>query len=154
MIALPNPFPMITTTELPTVSYFIGDLGCVLSDEEWDVACYRLTKEDPTSEDYDPEFHLDPANYSIYKPNSGKPCYLFATKYGDGLYQDDAGRNYAVDSGTIGAIKPEFISNQEEMKRLLDAGYAHIVDFPDDDLNIGCSDGVIYFDEFLTIDTN
>lgn len=62
--------------------YFIGDLSYVLSDKHWQA----LIGED---------------GFFEIKNAQG---FFAGTAYGDGCYQDEAGREYPVDTGTIGII--------------------------------------------------
>ena len=67
--------------------YYVGDLCYLLKDEARD-ELIRITQCE------DGEFTLP----------DGRPFAWFGTKYGDGTYFDDKGREYWVDSGTLGII--------------------------------------------------
>lgn len=71
--------------------YYIGDLCYVMSDEEWDEVCSITIKDNKCIEG---EFNL----------KDGRRFALYGTAWGDGLYNDQYGHSYAVDSGTIGCI--------------------------------------------------
>ena len=76
---------------MPTGRYYIGDLCYVMSDEEWDEVCSITIKDNKCIEG---EFNL----------KDGRRFALYGTAWGDGLYNDQYGHSYAVDSGTIGCI--------------------------------------------------
>ncbi len=71
---------------LPAGRYYVGDLCYVVEGDDWD----RLL--DITNFG-DGEFKIDGVRFAIY-----------GTMYGDGTYIDEQGRDYDVDSGTIGCI--------------------------------------------------
>ena len=71
--------------------YYIGDLCYVMSDEEWDEVCSITIKDNKCIEG---EFNL----------KDGRRFALYGTAWGDGLYNDQYGHSYSVDSGTIGCI--------------------------------------------------
>ena len=76
---------------MPEGRYYIGDLCYVMSDEEWDEVCSITIKDNKCIEG---EFNL----------KDGRRFALYGTAWGDGLYNDQYGHSYAVDSGTIGCI--------------------------------------------------
>lgn len=69
--------------------YWIGDLCYVLNDDEWDEVCDQI--------------HYRPIDTVLLK--NGKVLYVMSTAYGDGVYQSNTEKLYAVDSGTIGIIR-------------------------------------------------
>jgi hypothetical protein len=70
--------------------YYIGDL-CYVMHNEWQEVCdLTLTPNYP--------------NEGVFTLKNGKQFAIFSTAYGDGSYLDQNGREYAVDSGTIGCI--------------------------------------------------
>lgn len=71
------------------VSYFVGDLCYVLHDV-WDEVCSLISYDNIQSG---------------YQLRDGRKFFLLGTAYGDGTYEDQNGRIYGVDSGTLGAIK-------------------------------------------------
>lgn len=71
-----------------TATYYIGDLCYVLHDA-WDEVCSLFTFDNETWE---------------YQLQDGRKFFLFNTAHGEGVYQDQHGGRYPVDSGTIGAI--------------------------------------------------
>ena len=110
--------------------YYVGDL-CYVMHEEWDEACGLFFKGRNDHGCNEGEFNL----------KDGRRFVSINTKYGDGGYQDQDGRNYSVDAGLIGCIRVEDID--------LDHGDnftrgGQIIDFPFD---FNCS----YEDENGTI---
>jgi len=73
--------------------YAVGDLCYILRDE-WAEVC-ELTIQGNTC--LDGEFTL----------KDGRKFAVLRTAYGDGEYRDQYGRNYPVDSGSIGLIQVE-----------------------------------------------
>ena len=88
-------------------NYYIGDLCYVMSDEEWDEVCSITIKDNKCIEG---EFNL----------KDGRRFALYGTAWGDGLYNDQYGHSYSVDSGTIGCILESDI--KEDIKNILDLG--------------------------------
>jgi hypothetical protein len=80
--------------------YYIGDLCYVLSNEDWDEVC-ELTING--NECLSGEFQF----------KDGRPFAMYNTKYGDGVYRDQFGNEYSVDSGTIGCILVDHITKRE-----------------------------------------
>lgn len=52
------------------------------------------------------------ANEGLVVLDNGVRTAQFGTMYGDGCYQDENGRDYGVDSGLIGCIRVEGISDE------------------------------------------
>lgn len=99
------------------VRYYLGDLAYVMGDV-WDEVC-DLTF--PTADD-EVEGELQLAD--------GRKFIIYGTAYGDGVYLDNQGNRYGVDSGTLGAIKVEDIWDFEGFNRTLEGGYGHVHEFP------------------------
>jgi len=93
-------------TKTATTEYYVGDLAYVMHDA-WSEVCDLIPFDNSES-----QFTLE----------DGRTFFLLGTSYGDGTYTDQLGREYSVDSGTLGAIKvsdirdPEF--DIESVKRL------------------------------------
>jgi len=103
------------TTSAPTpVKYYIGDLAYVMHDV-WDEVC-DITPFDNSEH----EFELE----------DGRKFILFSTAHGDGQYNDLSGKPYAVDSGTIGAIKVDDIRDLEGFNSTVKHGNGHVHEFP------------------------
>jgi hypothetical protein len=94
--------------------YYIGDL-CYVMHPEWDEFC-SLTINGHNV--LDGEFNL----------KDGRRFATFTTKWGDGTYKDEQGRNYGVDAGLIGCIAVDDIT-PSELENLKDG---HVVEFVQD----------------------
>lgn len=95
---------------MPAGRYYVGDLCYVLHDE-WNEVCDLTIK---GHECLDGGFTL----------KDGRQFVMFGTAYGDGVYLGSDGKEYAVDSGTIGCI---------QMDNAPDAnGLGHIVEFKEE----------------------
>lgn len=84
--------------KLPAGRYYIGDL-CYVLNEEWDEVCNIIF-----SGNHDE---------GIFELSDGRKFAIFNTMYGDGVYADNFGHSYPVDSGSIGCIKADYIKNGE-----------------------------------------
>ena len=115
--------------------YYIGDLCYVLSNEDWDEVC-ELTING--YECISGEFQF----------KDGRQFAMYNTKYGDGVYKDQFGNEYSVDSGSIGCILVEHITKRE-YDNLEELG--NIVDMVHD-FDTCSSDGLIKISS-TTIDT-
>ena len=73
-------------------TYWVGDL-CYVMHDVWPEVC-NLVFPDPYTE-----------NRGAMKLADGREFVYFGTAHGDGVYQDQNGREYPVDSGGIGAIR-------------------------------------------------
>jgi hypothetical protein len=82
---------------LPPGTYFIGDPCYVFSRDAW----RRLINQTNCFEDD------DIVNFD------GQDMYAFGTSDGDGVYQDQNGVEYGVDSGNLGVVPIELIDNPE-----------------------------------------
>jgi hypothetical protein len=71
-------------------------------------------------------------------------AYSFRTFTGDGTYVDGEGREYNVDSGTIGILPLDKVSDQEKLRTALKYRIVHILDLEEvtEDM-VGESEGVI-----------
>lgn len=76
-------------------AYYIGDL------------CYVI----PDHEKWIKEFCM--ISMDVTQTSDGVPFAMFSTAYGDGSYKDNLGREYGVDSGTIGCIPVNSLTNEE-----------------------------------------
>ena len=84
--------------KLPAGKYYVGDL-CYVMHNEWDEVC-KLTLAD------------DYLDQGCFKLGNGVRFAMLRTAYGDGCYEDREGREYAVDSGTIGCVKVDDITEE------------------------------------------
>lgn len=78
---------------LPAGAYIVGDPCYHVPDSQWD----RVLDE---SDFFDGQCH---ATFKTYDGRVGTVI-AFGTAYGDGVYNDEAGRQYGVDAGLIGII--------------------------------------------------
>jgi len=82
-------------------TYYVGDL-CYVMHPQWREVCNLMFATGDNSV-LDGEFNL--AN--------GVRFALHSTAYGDGVYQDQEGRDYPVDAGLIGCIRVEDVYDPE-----------------------------------------
>lgn len=125
-------------TMMPKGTYYIGD-PCYLFDESsWGkvIAITNYFKED--------------GRYDIF----GKKCFVGGTKYGDGTYDDNYGREYGVDAGLIGILPIELIEidNKQTLKSIIESDMMHIETFTED-FNCDINNGFFRFGK-ITIDTD
>jgi hypothetical protein len=117
---------------MPPGKYYVGDL-CYVMHPQWKEVC------DLTGDDcIDGEFNL----------KNGVRFAMHWTRWGDGMYQDQQGRDYPVDAGSIGCIRVEDIVDPKG--RLTD-GQVHEFTEPFETGTDGS--GVIYFGD-VRIDTD
>lgn len=83
-----------------TEIYWVGDL-CYVMHDVWPEVC-NLVFPDPYTE-----------NRGAMKLEDGREFVIFGTAHGDGVYQDQNGREYPVDAGCIGAIRLSDIRDPE-----------------------------------------
>lgn len=125
---------MITT--LPAGKYYIGD-PCYIFKDSWN----RVL----TSTNYfeDTSGKIDGHNYCAA-----------STAYGDGIYEDNQGRNYGVDSGVIGIISISAleIDNKTTVDNITGSDYMHVVEF-DSEFTVQIADGIFQFGT-IVINTN
>ena len=115
--------------------YYVGDL-CYVLRERWNEVCDLIIKDHQC---IDGEFELvDGTRFAIY-----------GTAYGDGVFTDQFGNPYPVDSGSIGCVLWEEIDPgaEDDAMRL---GIWH--DFEEADFRTGEEDGTIFIGE-IEIDT-
>jgi hypothetical protein len=111
--------------------YYIGDLCYVLGETEWETACAYLDG------DPDDEFCLSPEN-----DGNPRTFACLPTAYGDGVYFDQNGNEYSVDSGTIGMINVRFITEGAKLENALANGWGHVHSFEEEIDSSECvSDG-------------
>jgi hypothetical protein len=109
-------------------TYYIGDLCYVMGDVWTDVCDIIIDGRDCLNG----QFNLsNKVRFAIY-----------STKWGDGLYPDNSGRKYSVDSGSIGCINVIDL-DPDVMKRAEELG--HIVEFTEGFVTSSDEDGLITF---------
>jgi hypothetical protein len=112
--------------------YFIGDLCYVLGDR-WDEVCSLIIIDHSC---LDGEFEL----------SDGTKFAIYGTAHGDGVYPDQRGNGYPVDSGSIGCVLVDDITEGE-----LDESLGNIHDF-EEDFKTGEENGIIRIGD-VDIDT-
>jgi len=115
-------------------TYYIGDL-CYVMHPEWDEFCSLTISGNNV---LDGEFNL----------KDGRRFATFTTKWGDGTYKDEQGREYGVDAGLIGCINVKDIA-PSELENLKDG---HVVEFVQD-FSTFSAGGVLRFGS-VCIDTD
>lgn len=122
---------------LPAGEYFIGDPCYSFKDSEWDKIVDLLYSENGFEKRH---------NFNGYVF-----CGI-STQDGDGVFEDHEGREYGVDSGTLGAVSRALVVEQDRHKEYLEeAKLGHWVTF-DEPVECGYEAGVVYFGN-ITIDT-
>jgi hypothetical protein len=99
---------------MPAGKYWVGDL-CYVLDHEWDEVCDKMF----STPDGSGEFQL----------NDGRKFAVYGTKWGDGSYEDNYGRIYHVDAGSIGIISAKDIGYHNMKEGPVSGG--NLVDFPE-----------------------
>jgi len=82
--------------------YYVGDL-CYVMHPQWTEVCKQLFA--------DRDDHG--CNEGVFILANGVEFAMFNTRYGDGVYQDREGRDYPVDSGSIGCILVDAVDDNE-----------------------------------------
>lgn len=77
----------------PAGKYYVGDL-CYVMHNEWDEVCVKFFE---GRDDHG-------CNQGVFQLKDGRKFASLNTKWGDGGYKDQYGRNYDVDAGLIGCI--------------------------------------------------
>lgn len=103
--------------------YWVGDLCYVLGDR-WDEVC-NLTIVD------------NKCLYGEFELKDGTRFAIYGTAYGDGYYRDQQANGYPVDSGSIGCVLVDQITEGH-----LDITLGNIFDFKED-FETGEEDGII-----------
>lgn len=120
--------------EFPAGTYYIGDFCYILNEKDYDeIVC---------------SFQYDEQPYQYKK-------FLFCfngTSYGDGLYKDQYGNKYGVDSGTIGIINITTKTMLKEANKLVKDKLANVVTF-EKPFQVCCNSGIFEFGH-ICIDTN
>lgn len=122
---------MSVTDKLPAGTYYVGDLCYVVPDDDWLEFCDRMFPEGyPVG---GVKEMADGINYAD-----------FCTKYGDGVFWDNRGSFYFVDSGSIGCIPVCALPSDLDLKEAYRLG--DIVSF-DEAFEVGYDDvtGTITF---------
>ena len=135
--------------------YFVGDLCLVLTDDEWNTVCYHDFTEDQNTynqeDGYDCEGCLDPELFDWDHLGAERPFYIFKTAFGDGQYEGNDGKLYSVDSGTIGAIRVDYVTDEAKLEEAVAQGFGHIHEFDEEFCagSCGYEDGEIWFEDVM-----
>lgn len=106
---------------MPEGKYYVGDLCYVMSDKDWAEVC-SLTF--PYGEG--PNRHKQVEGMFVL--SSGATICIYGTAYGDGVYADQHGREYYVDSGTLGCVSTSVL-DKALLKKSPKKG-SHVLDMP------------------------
>ena len=106
----------LTSEIMPAGEYFIGDL-CYVLDSRWGEVCDKIIDGDEVLE-------------GRFELRDGLEFAVFSTCFGDGVYEDGAGNEYGVDSGSIGCVKVEDIDASCSKKDLHQIGRVVRFDTP------------------------
>lgn len=119
-------------------NYYIGDLCYVLHDE-WNECCelFFAGRNDHG------------CNEGTFTLKDGRQFTNFSTAYGDGTYEDQQGREYDVDSGSIGCILLNDVDLEND-RNFIRGG--QVVEMPVD-FEVRKVGGVLHFGE-IAIDTD
>lgn len=109
---------------LPAGEYYIGD-PCYLFDKSWNDILGVTDM-----------FENDISNYH------GHRFFVGNTAYGDGVYFDDKGRKYPIDSGLIGILSVSMIDIDNHIKKEEISEFGNLVVFEND---FGCTIDNGYF---------
>ena len=118
--------------------YYVGDL-CYVLEDRWNEVCDIICQRNESGNLNEGEFSLsDGTKFAVYR-----------TKWGDGVYQDQHGKNYPVDAGIIGCVAVKNIMAESH-----NAGCAlgQVFKF-DFDFTTYTNDSIIHFGHVL-IDTD
>jgi hypothetical protein len=93
---------------IPPGLYFVGDPCYAFADDGWGAVCAKMESRGwPQC-----------GKYSI----GGSTVVVMMTTHGDGIYEDDAGNEYSVDSGTLGAVQLHLPVPRATMRHLRQCG--------------------------------
>ena len=127
------------TTEINKNVYYVGDL-CYVMTNEWDEIC-DLSVFDNSKV----EFTLE----------DGRKYIQLSTAFGDGTYNDLDGNPYSDDSGTIGAVLVNNITDTEALNEALGNGLGHLHTFDTELTEDNCFyDNMVLHIVDVTIDTD
>ena len=120
--------------------YYVGDLCYVIDDNDWDYMC---------------EYVIENNDFKVKERNNAHMA-AFNTTYGDGRFEDDFGRKYSVDSGTIGCIHFDDFTvgdiNGVDLAKLVERGSGAVITFKEP-FEVGMDESTIYFGD-IRIDTD
>jgi len=127
------------TTEINKNVYYVGDL-CYVMTNELEEICDSINGADEDE--------------IVFSLEDGRDYILMNTAFGDGTYNDLNGQPYSVDSGTIGAVLVNNITDTEALNQALSNGLGHLYqsDKELDHYNCSYDEGTICINQ-ITIDT-
>ena len=127
------------TTEINKNVYYVGDL-CYVMTNEWDEIC---------------ELAVFDNFQSVFTLEDGRKYIQLSTAFGDGTYNDLDGNPYSVDSGTIGAVHVNNITDTEALNEALGNGLGHLHTFDTELTEDNCEyDNMVLYIGGVTIDTD
>ncbi len=105
--------------------YYVGDPCYVIANHEWIPL-------------------LNHNNYFSVNTFEWKGFLMFgaSTMFGDGCFEDDCGREYGVDSGTIGIVPYEYITEFGSIHG------GNVIEF-DEDFDVSVEDGVFFIGDIV-----
>jgi hypothetical protein len=114
--------------------YYIGDPCYAVKDENWSKLCDETHCFGSENLKYEVPWN------GLFSYNN-EICFTDGTKYGDGCFQDNYGREYGVDAGLIG-IMPLEVCDGDSMNG------GQIVDF-ENDFMVWSDDGEFHFGDVV-----
>lgn len=120
---------------MPEGRYYVGDLCYVLTDAQWDELLklmYPIRTGPNRNKCFEGRFVL----------KGGIEVAYHGTAYGDGIYEDNEGREYSVDSGTIGCVKASHLDRKTKAKvkklgQIVDIPFPFVSESEDGQLKFG-----------------
>ncbi len=120
--------------KLKAGTYWVGDLCYLIEDQkDWDQVVKFMFGDDGNK-----------PKYGVFKLKGAEGA-IFGTAYGDGVYHDQLGNEYGVDSGTLGLFPVGVLPNS----RFASGGSIHL--FPNE-FHVSCVRGEMRFGH-ISIDT-
>ena len=96
--------PVTEAINLPSGDYYIGDPCYVLSNED-----YKEMLTQAYGNKFEKETH--------FATIRGHKLFVSGTSYGDGIFDDDMGNAYMVDSGQLSCVPMELVEDVNEAAR-------------------------------------
>lgn len=107
----------------PAGEYYVGDLGYVFGHDVWHEMCDEFTTKSSSAGLPTGCYKIKRGDHDMYFYNSSVP--------GDGDYYDQDGREYPVDSSSIGCVNVDEI-DMKLMKSYSGGPVGYIIDFQDE----------------------